>query len=186
MISYRDAGARYVSGRVVYDEAFAAGRLCTRYWSGNGQVWPEMHLQRSWAVDQPADSFLLDIDGRDLRGGWQWDGATVAPVPSRYRGDGRTVTHGAITLRHPGSETEVKVHTRLDGSAFLIRWLEITNQAAHAVSITRVAPFSGLLWAHRVDEHLPAFTDLPFEVAYNHLFNWGQEVTSGTKRCRTA
>jgi len=175
-IIFRETGARYVSGHVVLDEQWAAGRLCTRYWSPNGQVWPEMHLQqRTWAVDQPADTFRLDIDGQDLRGGWAWVGSALTPDPSGYRADGRTVTHGVITLQHAGSGVEVKVHTRLDGSPFLIRWLEITNQAAKAVSITQVAPFSGLLWNHRVDEHLASFSEAPFAIAYTHQYNWGQE-----------
>ena len=176
MITFRDAGARYMSGHVVFDEALTAGRLCTRYWSPGGQIWPEMHLQhRSWRLDQPADTFVLEIDGQDLRGGWAWMGAEMTPDPSQHRGKGRTVTHGAITLRHAARDVEVKVHTRLDGSPFLIRWLEITNTAPRAVSISAVAPFSGALWTHNVDAHLPTLQEAPFEVAYTHLFGWGQE-----------
>ncbi|MCL5995451.1 MAG: alpha-galactosidase, partial [Chloroflexi bacterium] len=92
-----------------------------------------------------------------------------------YRGDGQPVQHGVITLLHRMCNIEVKVHTRLDGSPFLIRWLEITNRSHAAAGITAVAPFSGLLWSHRAGEHLPAPDAMPFELAYAHQFEWGQE-----------
>jgi alpha-galactosidase len=179
-IRFRDGaapGARYLSGRVTYDEAFSAGRLCARYWSPSGQIWPEMHLQNQhWLPDQPADTFQLSIDGQRLEGGYEWAGAQVTPDPSTYYAIASTpVSHGVITLRHPGAQVEVKVHTRLDGGAFLIRWLEITNRSSRVVGISSVAPFSGLLWSHRASEHLAAPDDLPFALAYTHQFTWGHE-----------
>jgi len=43
------------------------------------------------------------------------------------------------------------------------------------VSLTEVAPFAGLLWAHRFEEHLPAGQDTPFELGWTHQFEWGRE-----------
>lgn len=169
-------GARYLSGRVTYDEQFSAGRLCTRYWSSSGQVWPEMHLQNQrWLPDQPADTFQLSINGQRLQGGYEWVDAQITPDTSGYRTGGGTVVHGVITLLHRATQTEVKVHTRIDGGPFLIRWLEITNRAAQTVGITSVAPFSGALWSHRASEHLDTPEGLPFALAYAHQFSWGQE-----------
>jgi len=37
-----------------------------------------------------------------------------------------------------------------------------------------VSPFSGMLWNHRVDEHI-ALEESPFMAAYAHSFEWGQE-----------
>lgn len=175
-------GARYVSGNIVVDEEFRDGRLMVRYWNPNGQVWPEMHLsQRRWDADQPADTFLLSINGCDTAGGFVWKSAYVEPDPSFYRprrgpdGKPMPVTHGVICLKHREMNIDVKVHTRLDGSPFLIRWLEITNLNKQAIGIMAVAPLGGLLWAHRYEEHLPAGYDSPFELAYNHMFEWGHE-----------
>jgi alpha-galactosidase len=179
LITFRPApepGARYLTGRVTFDEQFRDGRLCTRYWSSSGQVWPEMHIENvRHAPNQPADTFLLSINGQTLAGGYEWVSAEVSPDPSTWRGENRPVSHGVITLLHRVAQVEVKVHTRLDGGTFLIRWLEITNRSDHAVGITALAPFSGLLWAHRVNEHVAPPDDLPFEVAYAHEFDWGQE-----------
>ena len=69
----------------------------------------------------------------------------------------------------------MKVHTRLDGSSIIIRWLEITNLNSYPVGITAVSPFSGLFWSHRFEEHLSPQFSSPFEVAYTHQFTWGHE-----------
>ncbi len=169
-------GARYLSGRVTFDEAFREGRLCARYWSPSGQIWPEMHLaNQHWRLDQPADTFVLAMEGQQLEGGYQWLDAHITPDTSIYKANGRSVVHGEITLLHPDAQVQVKIHTRLDGSSFLVRWLEITNQSTQVAGITSIAPFSGLLWAHGVDEHLPGPDDQPFALAYTHQFTWGHE-----------
>lgn len=175
-------GVRHMSGRLVLDEAFLGGRLVTRYWNPNGQVWPEMHVGNlKWSVDQPADAFRLSINKKDLSGGFTWDSAELAPDPSAYRarrgpkGKAHAVTHGVVSLRHLDSGIAVNVHTRLDGTSFIIRWLEIANLGKSAVGITAVSPFSGMLWSHRFEEHLPEDFVSPFEVAYNHQFEWGHE-----------
>ena len=175
-------GARYVTGRTVFDEAFGDGRLLTRYWNPNGQVWPEMHYGGvRWAADEPADTFRLSVNGRDLAGGFAWERAGVEPDPSDYRvrrsadGGSGPVTHGVISLVHKGAGIRVRVHTRLDGGPFVIRWLEITNLNEKAVGITAASPFSGLLWSHGYGEHLPPQYESPFELAYNHMLEWGRE-----------
>lgn len=167
---------RYVSDKLIYDEMFGNGRLLTRYWSPIGQVWPETYLSNlSWFPDQPADTFQLAINGKNLAGGFTLISTCIEPDTSRYRSENRKIVHGVITLFHPEQEIEVKVHTRLDGSSFLIRWLEITNKSNKAAGISAVSPMSGMIWSHRYNEHLsPQFTS-PFEIAYNHLFEWGNE-----------
>ena len=179
--SGEEPGACYVSGGTVFDEALQNGRLVCRYWNPKGQIWPEMHLCRlTWKQEEPADTFRLAINGRDLAGGFIWAGADIIPDDSRYRPrihDGKPcpVSHSVLRLTHEETGVEVKVHTRLDGGPFIIRWLEIANLTGKAVAITAVSPFAGPLWARRYEEHLPPQCQSPFEVAYNHLFEWGQE-----------
>ena len=171
-------GARYVLGRLVYDELFTGGRLLTRYWSPDGQVWPEMHYSSlRWKPDHPADVFRLSVNGLDLAGGYVWESASLEPFAGRgERPDySQDTIQAVIQLRHAEAGIVVRVHTRLDGGPFLVRWLEITNLKTYAVGITEVAPFAGMLWSHRTDEHLPSGIVSPFELAYTHLFDWGRE-----------
>jgi len=177
-----EPGVRYISGRLVYDEIFRNGRLLTRYWNANGQVWPEMHVARTnWRVEQPADSLRVTINGRDLSGGFTWESAGLSPDRSAYRprrdGNGKPqpVSHAVVALRHAEAEVGVQIHTRLDGDGFVIRWLEITNHNKQAVGINAVSPLSGMLWSHRTAEHLPQGVAGPFELAYCHTFEWGRE-----------
>ena len=168
-------GVRHLSGQVVFDEMFQNGRLVSRYWNTNGQIWPDMHFgSLKWNSDQPADTFHLAVDGRELAGGYTWESAGLEPDPSAWRTAG-PVTHGVVSLLHEAAGIRVRVHTRLDGSAFLIRWLEITNLSGKPTGITAVAPFAGLLWHHRYEEHLAPPAETPFDVVYNHRFEWGQE-----------
>ena len=161
-------GARCISGSLVLDESFRDGRLCTRYWNPNGQVWPEMHYENlRWSSDQKADSFRVGINGQSLAGGFTWESAALEPDP--------TALHGVIHLLHPATGIRVNLHTRVDGSPFLVRWLEICNTGSQAVAISEAAPFAGLLWTHRIEEHLPPERSSPFELFYNHQFDWGRE-----------
>jgi alpha-galactosidase len=170
------AGVRFASGPVVLDEAFQHGRLVTRYWSTAGQVVPEMYAEKvAWAHDEPADGFRVAVDGRDLAGGWAWTSAAEELDASGLRGNGRSVKSTAIRLTHAAAGAEVTVHTRLDGSPFVARWLEITNRSSKPFSLTSACPFGGMLWSQRIDEHMAPGAASPFELAWTHLFAWGEE-----------
>jgi len=175
-------GALSLSGNLVCDEALIDGRFVTRYWNPCGQIWPEMHFARlKWAADQPAESFRLAVNKQNLSGGFEWKGAELCPDPSSWRarrdakGKPLPVVHSVVTLLHKFAGIEVKVHTRIDGSSFMIRWLEIRNLNQSAVALTEVAPFAGMLWNHRYEEHLSKDFATPFTVAYSQMFDWGHE-----------
>jgi len=172
--------ARFTSGLFIYDEVFLNGRLLGRYWSSSGSIRPDMHFRwANWytevAPKLPADAFSLALEGETLAGGWQWLGAEECADPSGFRGEGRPVRHARIRLGHERRPVEVAVHMRLDGSPFMIRWLEITNKGERPTAISAVSPWSGLIWQHRCAEHTPPDCPSPFELAYTHHFNWGEE-----------
>jgi alpha-galactosidase len=171
-----------ISNRLVLDEALIDGRFVIRYWNPNGQIWPEMHFANlQWSTEEPAESFRLSVNRKDLSESYEWIGAELTPDPSAWRvrcdgiGNPVPVVHSVVSLLNKQANIRVKVHTRLDGSPFLIRWLEISNLNKKAVALTEVAPFSGMLWNHRYSEHLPDGFSSPFAVAYNHSFDWGHE-----------
>ncbi|MCU0521910.1 MAG: hypothetical protein MUF84_14620, partial [Anaerolineae bacterium] len=96
-------GVRYVSDRLVYDELFTSGRLLTRYWSSDGQVWPEMHYGGlRWKPDQPADVFRLSVNGLDLSGGYAWESASLEPFAGMEErpGHSQDAMHAVVQLRH--------------------------------------------------------------------------------------
>ena len=172
-------GLRYMTGLMVYDEALMDGRLLGRYWSPCGQVWPEMHLSPErfqGAIRQGVlEVFRLGIEGQDLREGWVWAGATEEADRSGLRAGPAGARQAVITLRHDRQPIEVRVCTRLDGSDWLVRWLEIIHHGTKPMAISSLSPMAGRLWAHRYDEHLPAGMTSPFELAYSHSTTWGLE-----------
>ena len=171
---------RYTSGLYVVDEVFLQGRLIGRYWSSSGGIRPDMHFRWSnWYTEVgpllPADAFVLAMEGRFLSGGWRWQGAEETPDPSGFRGEGRPVRHAVVHLVRADRSLAVDVHTRIDGSPFMIRWLEIINRGDAATAISAVFPWSGLVWSHRYRENTPAGVPTPFEIAYTHRFEPGEE-----------
>ena len=136
---------RYASGLTLYEEALLGGRFVGRYWSATGAIKPTRHLDddRPLLSSLPTAAFTLRIDDQVLDGNWLWAGASEQSEPA---GSSR---HAVVELRQQSHPLRVKVHTRFDGSPFLVRGLEISNNADHAVAVREVSPFAGLLWLTR-------------------------------------
>lgn len=137
-------GVRYRSGLTIYDEALIDGRLIGRYWSATGTIKPPRHIaadEETAPALQPA--FDLHIDGRPLTSGWRWAGSREVPT------DRAGMRHVVIDLVHRTQPLRLAVHTLFDGSPFLVRWLEIANTADTPIALSRLSPFSGLLWRTR-------------------------------------
>ena len=119
---------RYISGLTVHDEAFIHGRWVGRYWQGAGFVEPERllgwiekaaHVPRETAgLDLAA--FGLEVDGQSLHFGWELVGMDEVPTSSGSR-------HAVVELRSSIRPVTVQVHTEVDGTGFLTRWLTVTN-----------------------------------------------------------
>jgi len=181
-------GIRYVSGLTVYEEALIDGRWIGRYWTSNGRIRPDMFVEganHEAVQNLPIEAFELEIDGQTLNGYWEW-------VNAQVEGEAvdAAVRHVAVTLRHTVRPISVVVHTRLDGTAVLTRWLEIHNLSDKPAALARVQPFAGLLWRMaNVRDHLSsevsnAFTLGRFQSSsplHEGCFNW-EAIPNGTLR----
>lgn len=135
-------GVRYRSGLTIYDEALIGGRWVGRYWSATGSIKPARHLDSEKQIRDllPTSSFNLRVDDQVLDRNWRW-------VHAHEVADDQPGTrHVVVELAQESAPFRVQVHTRFDGSPFLVRWLEITNASDRPVSLCGLAPFSGLLW----------------------------------------
>ncbi len=141
---------RYVSDTTVYEEVLKNTRLLGRYWSASGQVQRENVAAGLPALSElqfPLHSFDLEIDGQDLRSGWEHVSST------QRSGKHPGTIEGAVELRHLVRPLTVKVVTRLDGTPFLVRSLEVTNTGHSPAALSRISPWSGLLWSWRKQDH---------------------------------
>ncbi len=167
----RDA-ARYVSGTMVREEALEHGRLIGLYWSASGQVQREnitSTLPKMDTLARPLHVFELEIDGQLLHNHWDWAGAYERP------GSRPGTVEAVVELHHQIRPVQVKVVTRLDGSAVLARWLEITNTGPEPAALSKVSPWSGLLWDTTTNAKLQVPGNHSYTVGYLAGEEFGQE-----------
>ena len=163
---------RFSSGLMVCDEELYNGRWVNRYWTATGQIKPDMHLEGQSAARSglPEDAFQLSIEGQDLAGSWKWIKAEKQVMSDP---DGLLVT---VEFQSTARPISLKMHTLLHGGPVMVRWLEITNTGSKPTAITRVSPWSGILWNDsNYLERIEAGTEAPFEVATTKYEEWGHE-----------
>ena len=133
---------RFDTGLVVYEEALINGQYLGATWSAMGRpkprewIWHELSggAISTRPLRRRQHAFQLQVDGQNLTDRWQWvDGQDVTTADSDCR-------ECVVTLRHALRPVTVKVHTRLDDTAFLVRWLEITNTGDRPAAIAEVFP----------------------------------------------
>jgi len=173
-IAYRggaEPGVQFTSGLTIYDEALVKGRFIGRYWSADGQMprfSVEKNVQERWAL--PIEAFRLEIDGQLLSSRWEWVKAYEAPVGKE------SSRHSIIELANTLRPITVKVHTLLDGTPVLARWLEITNTSEKPLGLSAVSCWSGLLWmTPGYHELLPQGVDNVFTLGRFNGDYWGWE-----------
>ena len=128
---------RFVSGTAVLEEALHRGVYAGLYWSASNHVHRENFL--ATLFNNAAGSFQLEMDGQSLNNQWEFAGGTQTIEAEEH-------TLSVTTLKHALRPVTVRVCTRLDGTPFLARWLEITNTSGAPAALSRVVPYCGVLW----------------------------------------
>jgi alpha-galactosidase len=154
---------RYTSGKTVYVEGLVDGRWVGRYWSAGGRINVPYELYAD-------DAFQLEVGDQQLSSGWQWvDGHEVAPSSPGAR-------HFVVELISAKRPVRLKIHTLLDGTPVLVRWLEVTNTSEKPLALSAVSPWSGRLFRVRADRlALPSGTSEVFKVGYFAKITHGWE-----------
>ncbi|MHB0859632.1 MAG: alpha-galactosidase [Anaerolineae bacterium] len=139
---------RFDAGLVVYQEVLLDGQFLVANTSAMGRPkpreWLFQALHGGQASDRPLRSrqhaFQLEVDGQLLVDRWSWEGAEE--VPDTRPG----CRQCAVSLRHTQRPLDVTVHTRLDGTPFLTRWLTLTNTGDRPLPVSQVSPWSAQVW----------------------------------------
>jgi alpha-galactosidase len=158
----------YRTSWVVYEESLHQGQFVGRGWNGagfmnfyEGRIDPE-----DYAVPE---AFRLEIDGQSLVTDWQWQGL-------EKKASGETDLHVTINLKNAIRPITVKVHTKLDGTPILTRWLEITNTSDRPAAVATASPWSGVLKQNeRWRSHLSGSSLPLYSIGYFEDTVWGQE-----------
>ena len=149
------------SGLAVYQESLIRGQLVGRSWNGAGFMYPEH--QRIDADNHPeAHAFHVELGGQLLHSHWTL-GAEATDTTEHG-------LHFRLELRHERRPVAITVHTRLDGTAFFTRWLEITNLSAEPTPLSAAASWSGIFQELR---DLTYQADAPYRLGYFDDTHWG-------------
>ena len=161
---------RYASGGTVYIEALENGRWLRRDWGfesvPNTDHWDLPSFEMRVKTEPSAGS----IPGKELSA-WRWVAATEITSHKER--------HAAVELASTQYPLVLKVHTVLDGTPVLTRWLEITNRSDKAIALTSVFPWAGRLWPE--DELVDLGYSMRSECCWEGWFGW-KRLTPGTNR----
>lgn len=173
VITSEDTGKNvcYRTGLAVYEESLYDGKFIGRGWNGAGFV--NFYQDSKMKVDdnQPQQAFGLEIDGQFLGSGWEWNGIEKNVDQKRPE-----CLHVVVALKHSVRPVAVKVHTKLDGTAILTRWLEIQNIGDHPAAIAAADTWCGILqkvnnWSNTGY----GAADSLFSLGYFENANWDAE-----------
>lgn len=134
----------YRTGLTVYEETFANYRYMTAGWNIAGYPQDILEGFPTWLnndVFSEPQAFDLEADGVSL--GWDWDYLGFEQEEETIQYAQTPVIHGIVTLKNRLKPICVKIHTLLDGSPVLTRWLEIINDGAMPINLSGLAPISG-------------------------------------------
>jgi len=125
---------RYHSGLTHYEEGLIQGRWVVRNWSTIGVV---DYDPADYGPLQLNAAFGIELDGVSLHRGWAWGGMSQAPAAR----DGQK--HVVVKLDHQEMPVTLSVHTVLDGTAILMRRLELVNRGQRPMALGALWVWSG-------------------------------------------
>lgn len=155
---------RYVSGEVVHVEELVGNRWVGRSWRNDGQIKPNEGWDENAFEVRIKTGPQTEDPGKLLTNGWQW--LSASELPRTQRGS----LHFLVQLSNSLLPVKVGVHTLLDGTPVLTRWLEITNTSDESMALTGLSPWSGCLWSG--DATVSLGHSLRREVPWEGWFGW--------------
>ena len=162
----------YRTGWVVYEESLSQTRFIGRGWNGSGFI--SFYDGRiNPAETATPQAFWLEVDGQLLAADWEWAGFEKIPGSPDKPAD----LHTIITLRHMVRPVTVKVHTLLDGTPVLTRWLEVTNTGSQPAALSAAYSWSGVMQkVNRWKSHLGNSGKALYSLGYFENPHWGNEA----------
>lgn len=161
----------YRSGLTVYEESLVHGQFVGRAWNGAGFINPEAERFDPGTHPTP-QAFWIELDGQLLGSHWEWVGV--------QRDESGPNLHVSIELAHQIRPVRLRIHTLLDGTPVLTRWIEITNQADRPASLSAAFPWSGVLQSTGSDAvRQAALEGTLYSIGFMGDTQWGNEGDFG-------
>ena len=159
---------RYISGSTVYVEELIDDRWSGRFWGlgESARHSPPLWTSEAFEVRLKTEPTPCNVPGTLAATGWQLVGTSELPQ------DANDKRHVVVELSNSIHPLKLKVHTLLDGTPVLMRWLEITNTSSYSWALTDLAPWSGQLWNE--DAPIKLGRSLRWDDQWNGWFGWTQ------------
>lgn len=154
----------YRSGGSVYREGLINGQFVGESWAfADSGKKTASGAEPAFEIRLQNDA-LAEDNGRMLSNGWHWSSAQE--LPKTPRGS----RHVVVELSNSILPVTVRVHTLLDGTPILTRWLEITNRSDQPLGLTELSPWAGRLWREAGSIYLGH--SLRWQVPWEGWFGW--------------
>lgn len=135
--------SRYDNNKFIWEEALVGGNYCTVHVSAQGSTSSRERiikfLNTFHADKSHFGSFEIRVDGIILKDAFVFENQDIVQSVEGFE-------KHIVTLFYPPKDIRVKVITQLDGSDFMLRWLEIENIGSSEVVVTGLFPLAGILY----------------------------------------
>lgn len=167
----------YRSGMTVYEEALINGHLASYGISGSG--YPQNVVEGTPTRPSNAQSYSNDVFDLEVNGISANHHLTAVSFDTaeETRENGTVYTHASLTLKPAHLDVNITVHTELDGTSVIVRYLTLDNLGEGKVNISNIAPIAGRLdevasWERYMKT--PA-AEKVFSLGYMDCAAWGHE-----------
>ncbi len=159
------------SGEMVYEEAFEGGALLSSGWNASG--YPLNVLKNCPTYLNPKRyaepfSFNIEVDGQSIDFGLEFVDFKAEKTEENEV--------SVLTLKSNIKPVNIKIHTLIDGSQMLSRWIEIENLSDEPIKLSRLSVMSGGIESLDDDalDHTESVNDV-YSLGYFENDAWGKE-----------
>lgn len=165
------------AGLFIWEEALYDGAYCAVHYSAMGRSQSKENIYQKLTCGRfPSDhllAFELEVDGEKLRDGFHWQRDEIRRMAAGCE-------EMVVTLTHDRYPLEIGVHTLLDGTAFLVRWLTIQNTGQKAHCLAHVYPWAGIIACEEAGTTIiTRDTSPPFMLGHYRHGHWAMEGDFG-------
>lgn len=158
-----DEQVKYISGSLSYVERLVDDRWVGGNWKQEGEksISEEISTESAFELAVKFDPSSEEVN---LTDGWKFISSTEK-VGNKLKS-----SEYIVELRHCKYPISIKVHTLVDGTAVLTRWIEIVNNGKNSIALTKCFPWSGRLWSS--DTAIKVGRSQRSDVAAEGWFGW--------------
>jgi len=132
-------------GNTVYEEVFSKGRYMSAGWNTAGytlNVLDGINTRLDTDLFCSPQAFEVEVNGTTLSYDWIYESFETE---KELLENGEEVLRGILTLSNKLISVKAKIHTILDGTSVMTRYIEAVNDCDEPIGINTLAPMCGAM-----------------------------------------